>query len=168
MSRLQIVALLMENQPGALSRVVGLFSQRGFNIESLNVAPTQDPTLSRLTLSLHSSSPQQEEQVVKQLHKLVDVIRLVEFAEDAPRVERELMLVKVGANSPQERAEAHRAASVFRGQIVDMGTDAYTVQLTGPPAKLDAFLAALGHLSVLEVSRTGVVTVHRGTRALRL
>src|SRR5690606_26647169 len=112
-----IISLLMENEPGALSRVVGLFSQRGYNIESLNVAATEDPTLSRLTLTTIGDD-QKIEQITKQLNKLIDVVKLVDLT-DGAHIERELMLVKVKAVGAQ-RAEVKRTVDIFRGQIVDV------------------------------------------------
>ncbi|MGB1062436.1 MAG: acetolactate synthase small subunit, partial [Ketobacter sp.] len=122
----RIISILMENEPGALSRVVGLFSQRGYNIETLTVAPTNDPTLSRLTLTT-SGSDRTIEQITKQLNKLIEVVKLVDLSEGA-HIERELMLVKLKATGAQ-RAEIKRTADIFRGQIVDVTSSVYTVQL---------------------------------------
>ena len=160
-----IISILMENEAGALSRVVGLFSQRNFNIESLNVAPTEDPTLSRLTLTTVGSD-QVIEQITKQLNKLVDVVKLVDLTE-GQHIERELMLIKVKAVGAQ-RAEVKRTADIFRGQIVDMTSTTYTVQMTGEGDKLDAFIQALGLSTVLEVVRTGVSGISRGEKVLSL
>ena len=160
-----IISILMENEAGALSRVVGLFSQRNFNIESLNVAPTEDPTLSRLTLTTVGSD-QVIEQITKQLNKLVDVVKLVDLTE-GQHIERELMLIKVKAVGAQ-RAEVKRTTDVFRGQIVDMTSTTYTVQMTGEGEKLDAFIQALGLSTVLEVVRTGVSGISRGEKVLSL
>ncbi|MFT2112249.1 acetolactate synthase small subunit [Marinomonas sp. 2405UD68-3] len=158
-----IISVLMENEPGALSRVVGLFSQRNFNIESLNVATTDDPTLSRLTLTTFGSD-QVVEQITKQLNKLVDVIKLVDLTE-GQHIERELMLVKVRATGAQ-RAEVKRTVDIFRGSIVDMTPSIYTVQIVGESDKLDGFLSALGSVHLLEVVRTGVSGVARGEKVL--
>lgn len=160
-----IISILMENEAGALSRVVGLFSQRNFNIESLNVAPTEDPTLSRLTLTTKGSD-QVIEQITKQLNKLVDVVKLVDLTEGV-HVERELMLVKVKAVGAQ-RAEVKRTTDIFRGQIVDVTNTMYTVQMVGDNEKLDAFIQALGVNSILEVVRTGVSGISRGEKVLSL
>ncbi len=160
-----IISILMENEAGALSRVVGLFSQRNFNIESLNVAPTEDPTLSRLTLTTKGSD-QVIEQITKQLNKLVDVVKLVDLTEGV-HVERELMLVKVKAVGAQ-RAEVKRTTDIFRGQIVDVTNTMYTVQMVGDNDKLDAFIQALGVNSILEVVRTGVSGISRGEKVLSL
>ncbi|WP_028299659.1 acetolactate synthase small subunit [Oceanospirillum beijerinckii] len=160
-----IISILMENEAGALSRVVGLFSQRNFNIESLNVAPTEDPTLSRLTLTTIGSD-QVIEQITKQLNKLVDVVKLVDLTEGV-HVERELMLVKVKAVGAQ-RAEVKRTTDIFRGQIVDVTNTMYTVQMVGDNEKLDAFIQALGVNGILEVVRTGVSGISRGEKVLSL
>ncbi len=160
-----IISLLMENEPGALSRVVGLFSQRGYNIESLNVAATEDPTLSRLTLTTIGDD-HKIEQITKQLNKLIDVVKLVDLS-DGSHIERELMLVKVKAVGAQ-RAEIKRTADIFRGQIVDVGPSVYTIQLAGTSDKLDAFVRALGDTTVLEVVRTGVCGLARGDKVLSL
>ncbi|MCZ2721746.1 acetolactate synthase small subunit [Marinomonas sp. 15G1-11] len=158
-----IISVLMENEPGALSRVVGLFSQRNFNIESLNVATTDDPTLSRLTLTTFGSD-QVVEQITKQLNKLIDVIKLVDLTE-GQHIERELMLVKVRATGAQ-RAEVKRTVDIFRGNIVDMSPSIYTVQIVGESDKLDGFLQALGSVHLLEVVRTGVSGIARGEKVL--
>ncbi len=160
-----IISLLMENEPGALSRVIGLFSQRNYNIESLTVAATEDPTLSRLTLT---TIGQEEviEQITKNLNKLIEVVKLVDLSESA-HIERELMLVKVKASGAQ-RAEIKRTADIFRGQIVDVSPSLYTVQLAGTTDKLDSFIQAIGPASILEVVRSGVTGIARGDKVLSL
>jgi len=160
-----IISVLMENESGALSRVVGLFSQRNFNIESLNVAATEDPTLSRLTLTTFGSD-QVVEQITKQLNKLIDVVKLVDLTEGA-HIERELMLVKVRSTGIQ-RDEVKRTADVFRGSIVDMTSSIYTIQIAGTSDKLDGFLQALGTVNILEVVRTGVSGLARGEKVLSI
>ncbi|MEM7078162.1 MAG: acetolactate synthase small subunit [Pseudomonadota bacterium] len=159
----RIIAVLLENEAGALSRVIGLFSMRNFNIESLTVAPTDDPTLSRLTI-VSSGDERKIEQIIKQLHKLVEVYKVMDLCE-AGHIERELMLVKVKA-AGDKRQEVKRTADIFRGQIVDVTADTYTVQLTGPGEKLDAFIRAVDAGSILEVARSGVTGVGRGARVL--
>ncbi len=161
----RIISVLVENEPGALSRIVGLFSQRNYNIETLNVAPTEDVTLSRLTITTFGRS-EVIEQITKQLNKLVDVVKLVDLTE-GPHIERETMLVKVKASGPM-RAEVKRTADIFRGQIIDVTSSLYTVQLTGTTDKLDAFIEAIGQTQVLEVVRSGVTGIARGERALTL
>ncbi len=160
-----IISVLMENEPGALSRVVGLFSQRNYNIDSLTVAPTEDSTLSRLTLTT-SGDDAQIEQITKHLNRIVDVVKLVDLTEGA-HIERELMLIKVKAVGAQ-RAEIKRTADIFRGQIVDMTQSAFTIQLTGTGEKLDAFIAAIAENTVLEVARTGVSGISRGDKVLAI
>jgi acetolactate synthase-1/3 small subunit len=159
----RIISVLMENEPGALSRLVGLFSQRGYNIDSLTVAPTDDPTLSRLTLTTFGDE-KKIEQVTKQLNKLVEVVKVVDLTEGG-HIERELMLVKVKATGAA-RAEIKRTADIFRGQIVDVTPSIYTIQLTGTSDKLDAFVQALSENAILEVVRTGVCGIARGEKVL--
>jgi len=161
----RIISLLMENEPGALSRVVGLFSQRGYNIESLNVAATEDSTLSRLTLTTVCDD-HKIEQITKHLNRLVDVVKLVDLT-DGMHIERELMLVKVRATGAQ-RAEIKRCVDIFRGQIVDVTASVYTIQLTGVAGKLDAFFEAVGEAAILEVVRTGISGIARGEKVLGL
>tara|TARA_R110002073_G_scaffold5110_4_gene32280 strand:+ start:11196 stop:11687 length:492 start_codon:yes stop_codon:yes gene_type:complete len=161
----RIISMLMENEPGALSRVVGLFSQRGYNIETLNVAPTDDPTLSRLTLTTVENDLRIE-QLTKQLNKLVDVVKLADLTEGA-HIERDTMLIKVRATGVV-REEVKRTTDIFRGQIVDVGPTVYTIQLTGTSDKLDAFVAAMAGAEILEVVRSGVAGISRGEKVLSL
>lgn len=161
----RIISVLMENEPGALSRVVGLFSQRGYNIETLTVAPTEDATLSRLTLTTIGDD-KIIEQINKQLNKLVDIVKVVDITEGS-HIERELMLIKVKATGVQ-RAEIKRCADIFRAQIVDVSNAIYTIQVTGTSEKLDAFILAIGGASILEVVRTGVCGLSRGEKILSL
>ena len=160
-----IISVLMENEPGALSRVVGLFSQRHYNSDSLTVAPTEDQSLSRLTLTTPGDEARIE-QITKHLNKLIDVVRLVDLTEGA-HIERELMLIKIKAVGSQ-RSEIKRTVDIFRGQVVDLSSTVFTVQLTGAGDKLDAFIAALGENVVLEVARTGVSGISRGEKTLSL
>ena len=150
---------------GALSRVIGLFAQRNYNIETLTVAPTEDETLSRLTLTTLAGD-QQVEQITKQLNKLIEVVKLVDLTE-GDHIERELMLIKLKATGAQ-RAEVKRTADIFRAQIIDVTQHAYTVQLTGTSEKLDAFLRAIPEASVMEVVRSGVSGLSRGEKILSL
>ena len=161
----RIISVLMENAPGSLSRVVGLFSQRGYNIESLTVAPTEDETLSRLTLTTIDDD-HRIEQIAKHLNKMIGVVKLVDLTEGA-HIEREVMLVKVKAAGAQ-RAEIKRCVDIFRGQIVDVTSSLYIVQITGASDKLDAFLQAVGDASILEVVRSGVSGIARGEKVLSL
>ncbi|WP_114417937.1 acetolactate synthase small subunit [Marinospirillum perlucidum] len=160
-----IISVLMENEAGALSRVVGLFSQRNFNIETLNVAPTDDPTLSRLTVTTVGDD-RVIEQITKQLNKLIDVVKLVDLTE-GQHIEREMLLAKVKAVGAQ-RAEVKRTTEIFRGQIIDVTPSIYTIQLAGDAEKLDAFINALGSNTLLEVVRTGVSGIARGEKVLSL
>ena len=161
----RIISVLLENEAGALSRVVGLFSQRNYNIETLTVAPTDDPTLSRVTLTT-TGNDKVIEQITKQLNKLIEVVKLVDLTEGA-HIERELMVIKLKATGVQ-RAEIKRTTDIFRGQIVDVGNSAYIVQLTGTSEKLDAFVEAVGESSILEVVRSGVSGIARGEKVLNL
>jgi acetolactate synthase-1/3 small subunit len=160
-----IISILLENEPGALSRVVGLFAQRGYNIETLTVAPTEDETLSRLTMTTNGDE-RKIEQITKHLNKLIEVVKLVDLSEGA-HIERELMLIKVKAVGAQ-RAEIKRTADIFRGQIVDVTASVYTIQLTGTSDKLEAFIEAIGEGCVLETVRTGVSGISRGEKILSL
>lgn len=161
-----IISVLLENEPGALSRVVGLFSARGYNIESLTVAPTQDGSLSRMTI-VTMGSAETLEQITKHLNRLIDVVKVLELTE-APHIERELMLIKVRAVAGKDRDEMKRMADIFRGRIIDVTDKAYTIELTGNSAKLDSFISALGEAVILETVRTGGCGIARGERVLRL
>ena len=153
----------MENEAGALSRVAGLFSARGYNIESLTVAPTEDASLSRMTL-VTSGTDEVIEQITKQLNKLLDVVKLMDMHE-GPHLEREMMLVKVRAKEG-ERAEVKRLVDIFRCRIIDVTDKHYTVEVTGTSAKLDAFLEALQAKNIDEIVRSGVMGIARGDRIL--
>jgi len=160
-----IISILIENESGALSRVSGLFSARGYNIESLTVAPTEDASLSRMTI-VSIGSDDIIEQITKQLNKLIDIVKVVDLSE-AAHIERELMLVKVRATG-KDREEMKRVADIFRGRIIDVTESSYVVELTGNTAKLDAFLEAIDSSLILETVRTGVCGIGRGDRILRV
>ena len=160
-----IISVLLENEAGALSRVSGLFSARGYNIESLTVAPTDDATLSRMTI-VTSGSDRVVDQIVKQLNKLIDVVKLVDLTEGT-HIERELMLVKVSAVDAQ-RDEIKRLVDIFRGRILDVTETAYIVELTGTSEKLDALLSALELTDIIEVVRSGPTGIARGDGYLSL
>jgi len=160
-----IISLLLENEAGALSRVSGLFSARGYNIESLTVAPTEDPTLSRMTI-VTTGSDDVIEQITKQLNKLVDVVKVFDLS-DGEHIERELMLVKVRA-AGKDRDEMKRMAEIFRGRIIDVTDKSYTIELTGTGNKLDAFLSAIERSAILETVRTGASGIGRGDRVLKI
>ncbi len=155
----------MENEAGALSRVAGLFSARGYNIESLTVAPTEDPSLSRMTLVTRGTE-EIIEQITKQLNKLIDVVKLMDMT-DGPHIEREMMLVKVQAEG-ERRNELKRLSDIFRGRIIDVTDENYTIELTGAGDKLDAFLQALDRGIIIEVVRSGVSGISRGGRSLKI
>ncbi len=159
-----IISLLMENEAGALSRVAGLFSARGYNIESLSVAPTEDPTLSRMTL-VTVGSDDVVEQVTKQLNKLIEVVKVIDL-NDGSHIEREMMLVKVRAVG-ENRDEIKRLADIFRGNIIDVTDKSYTIELTGTSSKLDAFFDAIDKSAILETVRTGSSGVGRGEWVLK-
>jgi len=161
-----IISILMENESGALSRVAGLFSARGYNIESLTVAPTDDSSLSRMTI-VTKGSEEIIEQIKKQLNKLIDVVKLIDLSE-AGHIERELALIKLRASNAQDREELKRLADIFRGHIVDVTPDSYVVELTGTGDKIDGFLEALGDRTVIEVVRSGSSGIGRGDRSLGL
>jgi acetolactate synthase-1/3 small subunit len=158
-----LISVLMENEAGSLSRVVGLFSQRGYNIETLNVAPTDDPTLSRLTLTTDTDA-NKIEQITKQLHKLIEVVKVTTLT-DTVHVERELMLIKVRATG-SNREEVRRTADIFRAQIVDVTPNVYTIQIVGDTGKLDGFVEIMGRDKILEVVRSGVIGIARGEKTL--
>ena len=160
-----VISILLENEPGALSRVVGLFSARGYNIETLTVAPTEDATLSRMTI-VTTGSDEVIEQITKHLNRLVDVVKVVDLTEGA-HIERELMLVKVRAVG-KEREEMKRMADIFRGRIIDVTDKSYTIELTGVQEKVQAFLEALDRSAILETVRTGVSGIGRGERILKI
>ena len=154
-----ILSVLLENEAGALSRVVGLFAQRNYNIESLAVAPTEDTTLSRLTLTTRGDDSKVQ-QIIKQLNKLIEVVRVEDLC-DGDYVERELLLIKVRAEG-DARQEVKRTADIFRGQIIEVTSVTYTIQLVGPSNKLDAFIRAIDDVSIVEVVRSGVSGISRG------
>ncbi|GDX85510.1 acetolactate synthase small subunit [Methylococcaceae bacterium] len=160
-----IISILMENEAGALSRVAGLFSARGYNIESLTVAPTEDASLSRMTLVTRGSEDVIE-QIIKQLNKLIDVVKLIDL-EEFVHIERELMLVKI-KTADTMRDELRSVVDIFRGKIIDVTPTSYVVEMTGKSDKLDAFLAAIDTNSIIEVVRSGATGISRGEKGLHL
>jgi acetolactate synthase-1/3 small subunit len=160
-----IISLLMENEAGGLSRVAGLFSARGYNIESLTVAPTEDSSLSRMTI-VTSGSDEIIEQIIKQLNKLIDVVKVLDL-NDGKHIERELMLVKVKA-SHQFREEMKRISDIFRGRIIDVSDNTFTIEITGSSTKLDAYLDSLDKSAIVETVRTGASGIGRGDRILKI
>ena len=159
------ISILLENQSGALARVVSLFAARGYNIETLNVAPTEDPTLSRMTI-VTSGSDDIIEQITKHLNRLIEIVKIVDLT-DGSFVEREMMLIKVRAVG-REREEIKRTTDIFRGSIVDVSDRTYTIELTGDKAKLDAFLDSIDRSTILETVRTGGSGIGRGERVLKV
>ena len=160
-----VIAILIENEAGALSRVAGLFSARGYNIESLTVAPTEDPSLSRMTLVTRGSEDVVE-QITKQLNKLIDVVKLIDL-EDLVHIERELMLVKI-KTTDKIREELRSVVEIFRGKIIDVTPTSYVIEMTGTSDKLDAFIATLDKNSIIEVVRSGATGISRGEKGLHL
>ena len=160
-----ILSVLMENESGAMSRVVGLFSARGYNIDSLSVSATEDKTLSRMTIVTHGDDVVIE-QITRQLNKLIEVVKVVDLNESR-FVERELMLVKVRAVG-KDRDEILRLTDIYRGHVVDVTDKSYTVEVTGTTDKLDSFLETVGKLLILETVRTGAAGIGRGERILKI
>lgn len=160
-----IISVLLENEAGALARVVGLFAARGYNIETLNVAPTEDPTLSRMTI-VTVGSEAVIEQITKHLNRLIEVVKVVDLT-DGYFVEREMMLIKIRAVG-KERDEIKRTADIFRGRIIDVSDRAYTIELTGDKAKLDAFIESIDRSAILETVRSGGSGIGRGERILKV
>ncbi len=158
-----IISILIENEAGALSRVAGLFSARGYNIETLTVAPTQDASMSRMTI-VTSGSDDIIEQITKQLNKLIDVVRLIDISESS-HIERELMMVKVRA-AGEMREEIKRLCDIFRGNVLDVTPNTYVIEVTGEKSKLDAFLSAISEDHIIEVVRSGTTGILRGERGL--
>ena len=160
-----IISILIENESGALSRVAGLFSARGFNIESLTVAVTEDPSLSRMTIVTRGSDPVIE-QITKQLNKLIDVVKLIDLS-DAAHIERELMMVKIKTGN-DSREEIKRLSDIFRGRVIDVAQGSYVIEITGNSAKLDAFIDNVNDDSIIEVVRSGTTGISRGEKGLQL
>ncbi len=160
------ISILLENEAGALSRVAGLFSARGYNIESLTVAPTEDDSVSRMTLVTRGSD-EVIEQITKQLNKLVDVIKLIDLTEGA-HLERELMMVKVNVSTAYQREEIKRLVDIFRGCIIDVSDNNYTIEMTGTSDKLDAFIKVIEPTIIIEVVRSGGLGIARGNKSLRI
>jgi acetolactate synthase-1/3 small subunit len=160
-----VLSVLVENEPGALSRIVGLFSARGYNIETLTVAPTEDASLSRMTI-VTMGSDDVVEQITKHLNRLIEVVKVVDLTE-GDYTERELMLIKVRAVG-KEREEMKRMADIFRGRIIDVTERTYTIELTGNTSKIEAFIRAVDRAAILETVRTGSSGIGRGERILRV
>ena len=161
-----VISILMENEAGALSRVAGLFSARGYNIESLTVAPTEDATLSRMTLVTRGSD-EIVEQIVKQLHKLIDVVKVMDLAQHS-HIEREMMFIKVAVDKNAACEAVKRLSDIFRGNIIDVTDKMYTIELTGDRSKLDAFVNAVRDFRIVEVVRSGAMCIARGDTSLHV
>ncbi|WAI11985.1 MAG: acetolactate synthase small subunit [Buchnera aphidicola (Macrosiphum albifrons)] len=156
----RILSILLENESGALSRVIGLFSQRGYNIETITLAPTEDPSLSKMTIQTVGNE-KAIEQIEKQLHKLIDVLRVVQI-EQSSHIEREIILLKIQINN-YKRDDVKHVTEVFRGQIIDITSTTYILQLSGTTKKIDSFLKIIRNISeVIEVTRSGIVGISRG------
>lgn len=162
----RIISLLLEHEPGALARVAGLFTARGYNIESLTVASTDDPSLARMTIVTNGSDAVIE-QITKQLNKLIDVVKLRDLTEKG-HLGRELMLVKVCAQTPDQKDDIKRMVDIFRGRIIDVTESTYTLEMTGSTEKVNAFLDALSHVELIEVVRSGILGIGRGKHALKV
>ncbi len=161
-----IISILIENEAGALSRVVGLFSARAYNIESLTVAPTEDPSLSRITI-VAIGTDRIIEQITKQLNKLIDVVKLLDLS-DGPHIEREMLLIKVKAATMAQREDIKRLTDIFRGHIIDVTTSSYTIELTGSGRKVDSFIESLADHKIIETVRSGVSGIARGEKSLHI
>ncbi len=155
------ISVLVENEFGVLSRVAGLFSGRGFNIDSVSVAPTNEEGMSRMTIVTRGDE-QILEQINKQLNKLIDVIKVIDFT-DGSGIEREMALIKVTAED-ENRAEVLRIVDIFRAKIIDVTPKSYTIEATGNPVKVEAILDLLRPLGLKELVRTGAVTIGRGAK----
>lgn len=161
-----IISILMENEAGALSRVAGLFSARGYNIESLTVGTTEDPSLSRMTIVTRGSA-EIIEQILKQLNKLVDVVKLLDLCE-GQHIERELMLLKLHAADKDAREEFKRLAEIFSGNIVDVTEEVYIIELADTSERIEAFLTAVDSRAIIETVRSGVIGISHGNKCLAL
>ena len=161
-----VISVLMENESGALSRVVGLFSARGYNIESLSVAPTDDDSLSRLTLVTRGSE-QIIEQILKQLNKLIEVVKVTDLS-DFQHIEREMMLIKIEAKQAESITVIKQIADVFRGKIIDLSNKTFTIEISGQSDKLDAFIESMRDQIILEVVRSGCIGIARGSVSLKV
>lgn len=165
-ARTKIISVLVENKPGVLHGVANLFRRRNFNIESITVGPTEQPDTARMTITVNEDE-RTIEQVVKQLAKLIDVLK-VEELERGHLVMRELALIKISAPTPKERSDVINCAEVFRSRIIDVSTDSLTVEITGTPDKIDAFLNLMKATGIIELARTGITALGRGAKSIRI
>ena len=160
----RVISVLLENEAGALSRVAGLFSARGYNIEGLSVAPTDEEAVSRMTIVTRGDE-QIIEQIIKQLRKLIEVIKVTDLTEGA-HIEREMVLLKVQAETGEERAEVKRIADIYRSRIIDVTDSSYTLEVTGDSQKVQSLLQLFEPARVVEVVRTGTTAIGRGARGI--
>ncbi len=161
----RIISMLLENEPGELSRVAGLFSARAYNIESLTVAVTEDPTMSRLTL-VTKGDDAHIEQILKQINKLIAVVKVVDLSAN-PHIERELILIKVIAKGNSQRDEIKRLVDIFEAEIIGVTDSTYTVQMTGDADQTDSFISAIQIAEIVELARSGVTGISRGKKGLK-
>jgi acetolactate synthase I/III small subunit len=166
MEKNKIISVLVENKPGVLHNIANLFRRRNFNIESITVGPTEKKDLARMTITTNGDE-KTVEQVVKQLAKLIDVIR-VEELDMGNAVIRELSLIKINVPTTKERSDIINCVDVFRGRIIDVSTDSLTVEITGTPDKLDAFLKLMKSYGILELARTGITALARGSKSIKI
>ena len=162
----KVISVLVENKPGVLHGVSNLFRRRNFNIESITVGPTQEPDTSRMTITINGDE-KTIDQVVKQVAKQIDVLKVSEL-EPGHFVMRELALIKVNVPSSKERSDIINCVDVFRGRIIDVSTDSLTVEITGTPDKIDAFLNLMKTFGVIELARTGITALARGAKSIRI
>lgn len=161
-----VISILVENEFGVLARISGLFSARGYNIDTLTVSPTDDESMSRLTL-VTSGTDKIVEQISKQLNKLVDVIKIQNLCDDK-FIQRQTLLIKFRANNPDDREEIKRLADIFSGHIIDVSSEIYTVELSADPSKVNEFISAAKKLEKIEVIRSGITGIACGERSLSL
>jgi len=159
-----IISILMENEAGALSRVAGLFSARAYNIESLTVAPTEDDSLSRMTIVTRGND-EIIEQITKQLNKLIDTVKVLDLSDNGPIIEREYMLIKVKAEGAL-REETKRLSDIFRANIIDVTNSSYIIEMAGNEDKLNAFIDSVGNEHIIEVVRSGALGIARGPKGI--
>jgi acetolactate synthase-1/3 small subunit len=165
-AKTKVISVLVENKPGVLHGVSNLFRRRNFNIESITVGPSETSDIARMTITVNGDEKTLE-QVVKQLAKLIDVLK-VEELEPGHFVMRELALIKVNVDTPKERSDIINCVEVFRGRIIDVSMDSLTVEITGTPDKLDAFLNLMKTNGVIELARTGITALARGAKTVRI
>jgi acetolactate synthase I/III small subunit len=162
----KVISVLVENKPGVLHAIANLFRRRNFNIESITVGPTQQQDISRMTITINGDE-KTIDQVVKQVAKLIDVLKVDELSQ-GNFVMRELALIKVNVPSSKERSDIINCVEVFRGRIIDVSTDSLTVEITGTPDKIDAFLNLMKTFGVIELARTGITALARGAKSIRI